>query len=404
MPEQPLHAAQIPTLGSGEYWDTTKGLVLRVRNDRRTWTVRYRVNGRRRRVTLGTWPTLGLKEARQRARDVQGAVDQGKDPQGEREAARAAETFGELAELYLERHARRHKRPKSVAEDARILEKDLLPAWRDRKAREITRRDVRELLEDIVAERDAPVMANRVLALISTIFNVAIEWELLEVNPAYRMRKPGAERSRERVLTDSEIRDLWRHLAAHSESRHLRTFAASYRLTLLTAQRPGEVKGMRWDQVEGDLVDPAVEREASDRPAPAPAWWTIPAEVAKNKLSHRVPLSPAVVAELVALEPLTGRSPWVLESPRRPGHPLQKTHRGHASLLRAAGLRHFVPHDLRRTAASGMTRLGVPRLVVEKILNHSERGVAPVYDRHSYDPEKRQALELWSAHVLELVS
>jgi site-specific recombinase XerD len=140
-------------------------------------------------------------------RKAQSAIDDGRDPAGERQAAKAApaDRVSALAAEYLVKHARKFKR--SAAEDERILNADVLPHWRDRSVRELTRRDVRTLVERI-AER-APVMANRVLALIRRMLNFAVSREWIDANPAALMERPGAERSRDRVLTDDEIRVLW---------------------------------------------------------------------------------------------------------------------------------------------------------------------------------------------------
>jgi len=123
-------------------------------------------------------------------------------------------------------------------------------------------------------------------------------------------------------------------------------------------------------------------------------WWTIPASVAKNRLQHWVPLSPQALAILEELRPVTGPSEWVLESPRKPGEPLGSINYATVRIRKASGV-DFAPHDLRRTAASYMTSMGISRLVVAKILNHVERGITAVYDRYSYDADKRRALTRW---------
>ena len=149
--------------------------------------------------------------------------------------------------------------------------------------------------------------------------------------------------------------------------------------------RGGEVRAMRWAYIDLET-----------------RWWTIPAEIAKNGLAHRVPLSPAAYDLLQQLE-AAASSPWVFPSPRRAQQPFQNVQKPAGQLMAMSGVV-FVPHDLRRTAASHMTSMGIPRLVVAKILNHIEPGVTRVYDRHSYDAEKRQALEAWGRKVLALVT
>jgi integrase len=159
--------------------------------------------------------------------------------------------------------------------------------------------------------------------------------------------------------------------------------AAAFKLRLLTAQRGAEILAMRWDQI----VD---------------AWWTIPAEVAKNGLAHRVPLSPQVLSLLDELRPLGNGSDWVF--PGAAGHQHRVAiHKAH-NRIRSRCKVDFVPHDLRRTAASYMTGMGISRLVVSKLLNHVESGVTAVYDRYSYDREKRAALVAWADHLDQIIT
>jgi len=155
------------------------------------------------------------------------------------------------------------------------------------------------------------------------------------------------------------------------------------RLQLITAQRKGEVAGAEW--IDFDLKN---------------GWWTIPAEKAKNGIPHRVPLSRLAMETLGELKDLSGESPWLFPSPRDGQH-IAETSVDHAVRANAEHFKidHFTPHDLRRSAASMMTASGVQRLTVSKILNHVETGITSVYDRHSYDKEKRKALRLWGLQL-----
>lgn len=374
-----------------EYYDTTlPGFGVRVtRAGRKTFILRYRnASGRPRKYTIGTYRALSLADARQRAREVLGDVARGEDPASERRARRAARTFGELAELYMEKHAKRRKR--SWRYDRRMLDKDLLPAWGPIKAGEITRSDVDDLLDAIV-DRGSPYAANRVRALASKVFSFGIHRGVLETNPVRDVALPAAPRSRQRVLTEDEIRTLW--LAVDDEKPHPETgkshrltsplMAAHFRLRLVTAQRGVEVLSMRWEDLDGE-------------------WWIIPADVAKNGLAHRVPLSDQARAEIEDLKAATGGGTWVFPSAKGDGH-LAWVGKAAGELRERVGF-DWIPHDLRRTAATHMTSMGIPRLVVAKILNHADAGVTAVYDRSSYDLEKRQALVAWGARVEEIVS
>lgn len=395
--------------GRAEYFDThTPGLGLRVGPQAKTWVLMYRTKaGRVRRQTLGRFPVVSLAAARAQALKALQAVDDGADPAAQAKAA-TKDTFGKLAALYLERHAKRTKR--SWQEDERILNRDLLPAWRDVPVRSLTRRQVRELLDGI-ADR-APIMANRTLALVSKLLNFGVDREWIDASPAARLKKPAHEVSRERVLTDDEIRHLWTALdAAEASYRAIATggrvtvkrtegtpllrpaLADWLRLRLLTAQRGGEVLAMTWADLDLDG-----------------RTWTVPATIAKNKCAHVVPLSAPVLAiierrKAEAVAEGTDFLPWVFANDTATG-PI-------GARAKKVALASFLPeagdvrgHDLRRTAASGMGRLGIPRETIARILNHVDGGprATSVYDRYDRLPEKRAALEVWAIEVARLTN
>ena|SRR5688572_9497839 len=360
-----------PTPGKrAEHFDhQVPGLALRVTpTGAKSWTVLYRHRGRLRRLTLGTLDVLGLAKARERARSALADARDGGDPAAEKQHAKKAETVSELVTNYLEKYAKRRKR--SWKEDARILKAYVTPKWQHRAIADITRRDVRTLLDDL-AER-APVMANRVLSCVRKMLNFAIDQELIEHNPAARIARPGAEQSRDRVLTDDEIRQVWREFDALELQ-----MGAYFKLRLVTAQRGVEVRSMQWSGV--DLEG---------------GWWTIPASVAKNTMGHRVPLSPTALDILRSL-PVGEGDAYVLAGARG--------HRQQSEAAATFTLANFRGHDLRRTAASLMAGGGVSRLVISRVLNHVEKGVTAVYDRHSYDAENRAALAWWDAKLAAII-
>ena len=372
-------AVPAPPEGQVDYFDQTPpSLGLRVApSGRKTWFVMYRASGRLRRYTLGTYPAVSLADARQRATDARHSVAHGGDPAQARQDGRQAPTVAELGAQYLDLYAKVQK--KSWREDARYLATDVLPAWGQRKAADVRRRDVVVLLDQIAA-RGAPIAANRVLALVRKLWNWAISHDYLEHNPCLQVQPPGKEHSRERVLSAEEIRLVWAACTALPP-----VWEAYMKVALLTAQRSGEVRTMQWTDV--DL---------------GAAWWTIPGAQAKNGLTHRVPLSAPVLALLHQLRREDRPTPWVFPSPRLQQRPITNVSKTARLVADKAGVC-YVTHDLRRTAASHMTSMGISRLVVAKILNHAEPGVTKVYDRHSYDAEKRQALEAWGEQVLALV-
>lgn len=366
------------------------GLALRVNtNGSMPWTLRYRAGRHMRRMTVGWYPRMSLADARKEAARALRQVDDGHDPQVAKQERRQAGTFADLATDYIERYAKKHKR--SWKADQRILTAEVLPEWKHRKIADIRRRDVRELVYAI-AERGAPILANRTTALLSKVFNFALDEDTIEVSPAVRIKRPAPEQKRDRVLSENEIRQLWASFEALSPA-----LAAFYKLRLVTGQRGGEVSSMRWQDL--------------DLEASSSCWWTIPAERSKNKLPHRVPLNSMAVEILTGLrarrdEILAARAARGDTRRTMPIIYVLAGGRGKRQQSDAAAtftVPDFEGHDLRRTAASLMAGGGIPRLTISKILNHVESGVTAVYDRHSYDAEKRAALDWWAVKLTAIL-
>jgi len=263
------------------------------------------------------------------------------------------------------------------------------------KARDITRRQLIELLDGIV-DRGAPVMANRVHALLKQLFEFGAAKDLIPASPMAGVERPGGEEtSRNRKLSTDEIRIVWTKLATAKMAEATRL---ALRLLLVTAQRRAEVT--------------FAERAHFDLGA---SLWKIPPELQKTEGTtkqptepHLVPLSPLAIEFVGKLLTLAGEKRWLL--PSQYSKKRVDAAYSERALSRAVrdneehfGIPHWTPHDLRRTAASAMTMLGVPRLHVEKVLNHATDDIAEVYDRHDYLPEKRVALERWATHLMEIV-
>jgi integrase len=366
-----------------DYFDKSlPGFHLRISpRGRKTFGVMYRHAGRVRRMTFGTFPPLTLADAREKAKEELRKAAKGEDPATQKAEEREADSFRLLADDYLNRYAKLKK--KSWKEDNRIIDKKLNPAIGNITAKRITRAQIRELLDGIAAT--APIEANRVLATVRKIYNWALSQDLVESNPCHGISAPGVEHQRDRVFSEDEIKKLWKEFDAETVG-----MGATFKLRLITAQRGGEVFSVEWKDL--DLEN---------------AWWTIPGEKAKNGLAHRVPLTPAAIRIFKDLkEKQMGsktrkESPWVFPARQGTGH-LTTCQKSVEEIRDRSGIKDFTAHDLRRTAASMMTGMGIPRLTVSKILNHVEPGVTAVYDRHSYDKEKREALEGWS-HRLQLM-
>jgi integrase len=380
-----------------EYFDADcPGLALRVSpSGVKSWVCFYRIGKRLRRWTIGNYSTIGLADARTKARNAIRKVPDGIDPALKKKERREAGSFGELAEWYIEEYAKPRKR--TWRDDNRLLNNEVLPSWRHRPARDITRADVREIIE-AVAARPAPILANRLRALLHRLFTWAIEQEHVDGNPVAYVRRPGVEKQRDRVLTEDEIRTLWK--ALDKQEAHM---AAAFKLRLITAQRGGEVADMRWADVDLEA-----------------GWWTIPGERAKNGLPHRVPLTAMAVEIVKALKPAektargsdTSKKQQHIRAAAQPDAEkaapvyVLAGARGKRQRSEAAatfGLENFIGHDLRRTAASMMAAGGVSRFIIGRVLNHVEKGVTAVYDRHSYDAEKQAALTWWDAKLTAIL-
>jgi integrase len=361
------------------------GLCIRVSaTGHKNWLLRYGPREDRKRISLGPYPALSLKDARDKARELLGGVNiHDRDPMAERKAARTARrkaetaTFAALSLFYVEEYAKRRKRLRGWQEDERKLRVEVLPVWGSRPAAEIRRADVRKLLEQIAEERGG-VCANRTHALLSKVFAFGVERERVEANPVYGVKRVYVESPRERVISEEELRVLWPLF-----DRLQPAVAAAWRLVLLTAQRPGEVLSMRWKDLERDSRG---------------WWWNLPADLTKTNRAHRVPLSPQAHAVVEALRPLTGSTEWVLAS-RADGKRLTWLSHSSARLREWSGLEHFTPHDLRRTAATWLGRSGVRPDTIDQLLNHAAGRITRTYNRAGYDTEKRQAVVLLGSLV-----
>jgi integrase len=366
-----------------EVFDTlVPGFAIRVTAaGHKSFTLYYRHHGRLRRVGLGRYPDVLLADARKAATQHRGRIFDGADPAEGKKTERAtnSDTVGALFDLYK---AHREK-AKSWTERRRIMEREVLPVWRHLRVVDLKRRDVRELVER--KARHTPVMANRILSRISAMLTFAMEQDWIDSNPAWRIRKPGEERSRDRVLTRDELRELWAVLheteAKDADGKPLPRLSQTLNdvllVMLLTAQRRGEVCTMRWKDV--DL---------------ATAWRLIPAESSKNADPHRVPLTPIVVEILERRAGTETCDDLYVFSNQRHTCVLDRAKKAAAVLCKGGVSFQFRTHDLRRTAASYMGEAGVDRFHIAYVLNHrsvTHNTVTAIYDRYRYDKEKRTA-------------
>lgn len=412
-----------------------RGLELRVsKSGLKTWAFRYRraSDGTKRTITLGNFPDHSLDGARTWALGMRAAVAKNADPATEKLAAkkarRAAETFSEIADEWIERHGKPSKSPRALADDVSMLNRHIRPEIGDKKACDVTKREVIALLDVVLAKADARGRGvgevrrmthrpNRVFELVRAIFRWAVSRDLLKYDPTVGVSPPiKREKARERHLSAEEIKALWQALdGAPVEPVRERKADGSFRakndecaipmtkavalalkLALATGQRIGEVTGI--NRSELDLNDTA-------------PVWTIPGERSKNREPHRVPLNSLALSLIAtATELAGGDSEWLFpctagknrmarSGPMDPHAPTKALERARDVI----GLEYFRVHDLRRTVATRMAENGVNPFAISIILNHvsARRGTitSRVYNQYSYDKEKRAALDAWGARL-----
>ena len=365
-----------------EIWDEKlPGFGLRASvSGTKTFVLMYYFRGRKRRLTLGRYPIVSLTQARQQAISALAKLGSGCDPQSGPARVAGDYRFAEKVTEFVEAHCNRHNRESHARETERILHGRFVSAWGTRDVREITKGDVLRVLDAIVTA-GTPSAANHALSAIRKFFSWAVERGLAELNPCSGISRPAPATARERVLSLSEIGRVWRASGSHGGP-----YSQIVRLLLLTAQRRGEVVGMRWTELDM-----------------ASTLWSIPASRTKNKRAQIVPLSPLAMTVLA-------------EAPRHKEFVFpargndETTISGFSKMKRAfdetSGVIDWTLHDLRRTAATHMASLGVAPHVIERILNHTSGtlgGVAGIYNRFSYLQDMRSALELWATHVGNIV-
>ena len=383
MPTRALTVAAVerikpPSQGQADWFDKgLPGLALRVSyGGAKTWVYFYRLHGRLRRLTLGRAPAMSLAEARDAWRDARKAVAKGENPARKT----APDSFAAVADEWLKRD-QVHKR--SAAEVKRVIERDVKPAWDGRLIATLSRRDVIDLVDSVV-DRGAVTMARRLHAHLHRLFRWSVGRGILTVNPMTDLPKPGKAVKRDRVLVDAELAAVWK--AADIVGW---PFGPAVQLLILTAARRDEIGALSWSEVDGVTIELSGART-------------------KNGEPHTIPLS-TTAARLIELLPRIGGGDLVFttngETPVSGWSKAKSSLDDAAAKLYGRALPAWRLHDLRRTTATGMQRIGISLQVVEAILGHvggSRAGVAGVYQRHTFDVEKRTALEAW-AHEVERV-
>jgi len=397
-------------------WDSkVPGFGVRIfPSGRRKYIFQYRTQGRKqRRMVLGVHGPLTPEKARSLAADLYEVVRKGGDPMHDQQLAarRKPDTIENVIDQFVDKYLKHKRRAQSYVDATRaIFDNHVIPHWRRRDIKSITRRDLIELLDRIV-EEGKPTMANRTLAAVRKLFNWALQRDMIEMTPFAMIEKPSEETKRERTLAADELESLWPEFDALGYP-----FGPFFKLALLAGQRRSEIAGMRWADVnEGERT------------------WTLPSELTKAGRTHVVPLSPLamdILAEAkeaqkallterddpqisnAATTELPKLGPYVFTTNgERPisGYGKTKVRLDKAiakarSKAKQDPLPAWTIHDLRRTTATGLGRLGISRFVIARILNHADRSVTGIYDKYEYLAEKRHALGAWEQYVRTLIA
>jgi integrase len=360
--------AKPPTNGQLDIFDAGyPGFALRVSyGGGKSWVYFYRIGGRLRRRSLGTYPAVTLAEARQLWRDAKHQVSLGRDPGWQRASDL---NFESVAREWLKRD---QADKRSLKEVTRIVEKELIPEWGQRSIRDIRRHDIL-VLSDRIADRGATTMARRVMAYVHRLFRWAKSRDLIESNPATDLPKPGREVARDRVLTDAELAAVWKAAVEIGWP-----YGPAAQLLILTGARRAEIAELKWSEIHGNTIKLSGART-------------------KNAEPHDMPLSEQALDVLSRMPRIAG-SEYVF------GKPLRSGAWSNAKIkFSAAKIQPWRIHDLRRTVSTGMNELGTEPHIVEAVLGHTVKGVAGVYNRAKYEAAKRAALKAWGAHVMALV-
>lgn len=381
-----------------------------------SWAFRYRspvhrnANGQpaAKKLTLSTKcdrQKPRIADARAEALQAKGMVRDGLDPIDQKNEEKAASidrlnTIGGQLDVFLERHVCANNKPSTATEVQRIIETYLRPRWGRKRLTQLMRRDVIELLDELVDDGKG-TMANRVFATVRKFGNWLVERGAISTSFAAGVRAPAKERTRDRVLGDMEIRLLWK------ATEKIDIFNCLVRVALLTGARRGEVAGMAASELH----------ENSNGP-----FWVIPAVRTKTSTEHVVPISAAIKAEIDRVPKVqksklvfstTGNSAFsgFARAKRRLDRTMLEIAQQDALMSGDAAdtvvIKPWTLHDLRRTCASGLAKVGTPVHVTEAVLNHKSgtfAGIVTVYQRHDYADEKRRALSAWSAYVADLLN
>ncbi|MCW5693640.1 MAG: tyrosine-type recombinase/integrase [Pseudolabrys sp.] len=343
----------------------------------RSWALRFRHEGERRKVTLGTYPQMSLAAARERASEVRADPDkalQVRAPASASEADTVAAVWKRFLELHLD--DRRLVRESSSKRLKPIFEANVLPRWKKRLIADIRKSDVIAALDE--AQKRGISARNSMRTILSLFFNWAVGRAIIENAPTAGIPKLD-EKSRERTLAYPELKTIWQGCNSLAYP-----FGPMFQLLLLTGARRDEIASLEWSEVDLDA-----------------RYITIPRERTKTDSEHAIYLTDAA---LEILKPLPRLKDCKFVFSTTGDSPSSGFSKAKALLDKIAPCKAWRLHDLRRTFSTGLVPLGVNEIVIEKALNHTLKGPLAVYNRHPYTTEKKAAWEIWTTHVGRIVT
>jgi integrase len=368
-----------------EYYDTVvNGLLLRVtKTGHKAFALAYGTKGKR--YTIGTFPSVGLAEARDVAKKLKIEIALGNDPQAEKVANRnkpKAKTVADLAKVFEKKHFPTLRQ--STRDDyKRRINNTIIPKLGKIPLETITRLDIIELLEEIAEDNNAPVNSNRIRSILSSLFSFGVNRGMLDHNIVLSIKPLGKASTRKRYYTPEEIVSIWDAFELEEEP-----YRSLFKMLLICGQRSGETRQTRWDHIQKGV-------------------WTIPAELTKANRTHEVPLPFMALEVLRDVKNYSWDSDYIFKSPVLDNEPVDWLQKAAGRVRRASKVEDFRLHDLRRTAATYMAGMRTDRTVLGKILNHKglagDDQVTAIYDRYNYREEKKTALTKWNTKLNKIL-
>ena len=373
-----LHKLAAPTEPERHYGDAAcPGLSLKhTSKGVKSFRFTFRLGNRTGSVTLGKYPDLPLKLARERAHELRRLVATGTDPRltKKEKLARADLTVSAMVDEFMAKYAKpKNKSWKQAESNLRLY---LTPSLGTRSIGDVRRRDIHAILDDLMAQGKGTT-ANRALAHIRKFFGWLVERDLLEHSPADRIKQPFSEKRRDRHLTDDELRAIWRASAALSAP-----YRDWLRLSMLLGQREQETASMTRSQI----ID---------------VGWRLTTKDTKNRREHLVPLprqARAIVDQLLKSE-----GEFLIKTGRVGDSPINGFSKAKVQIDKLSGVTDWKFHDLRAAVISNLGRLKYDRHLIMKIVNHTDSGVTAGYDRYAYLEEKCAALQAWADFLDDIV-